>query len=195
MHPGVILFCWLCVVIALQVLDLVPLLVLLSAMFVVFAAASRRRWLHLVRRSRWLIVVLALTFLLSTPGESLRPGFPGTWEGLALAGEHGGRFLLILAAVAWLLETCRRDELMAGIYCLLRPLRRLGLAPERAVARLALVFEQIDGGGGRPSWRTLLDEAPVAAAGRIEVRLPDVGGADLAALAAAIGLVVLTLLA
>ena len=195
MHPGVIIFAWLGVVIALQVLDLLPLGGLLLAMPLVLSGAQRRRWWQLARRSRYLIVILVLTFLLSTPGEALWPGFAGSWEGLVAALAQAGRFLLILAAVAWLLETCQRDELMAGLYCLLRPLSRLGWRTERAVARLALVLAQVDSRVGTAGWRVLLDEAPAPDGTSVRLYIPDFGRGDVAITVLAVLLVVLAIVA
>lgn len=195
MHPGVIIFAWLGVVIALQVLELLPLGGLLLVMPLVLSGPQRRRWWQLARRSRWLILILVLTFLLSTPGEALWPGFAGSWEGIVAALAQAGRFLLILAAVAWLLETCQRDELMAGLYCLLRPLNRLGWRTERAVARLALVLEQVDSRVGTAGWRVLLDEAPTAGGASVRIDVPDFGRSDTLITTLAALLVVLTIVA
>lgn len=171
MHSGAITFCWLCVVIGLQVVGALPLTVLLASMLLIFDTAQRRHWWRLVRRSRWLIVVLAVTFFLTVPGEALWPGVPGTVEGLSAALEHGGRFVMILAAVAWLLDGRSRSELMAGMYSLAGPVRRLGIGTDRAVARMALVLAIIDSDSGRDDWRSLLGGPVVVETRWIELDL------------------------
>src|SRR5690349_21297796 len=97
LHPGAVLFCWFAVLVGVQSLTLLPLLALALASLLAAPPGMRTRWRHLARRSRWLIVVLALTFVFSTPGEALQAGLPGTEEGLWAALEHVTRFLMILA--------------------------------------------------------------------------------------------------
>lgn len=194
-HPGVIIFCWVGVVVGLQVVGVLPLLVLLVAIAVLLDGGQRRRWAHLVRRSKWLILILTLTFFLSTPGEALSPGLPGSWEGLLAAVQHGGRFLLILAAVAWLLDANSQADLTAGLFCLAQPLRQLGWPTERAAARLALVFEYIGGDDERAGWRGLIEEAVAPDQCSIELELPSFRSIDALASGLGVALVFFSLMA
>lgn len=165
MHPSVVLCVWLGVVLLLQKLPIE----VGAAMVVLGATLSGRRvldaWFRLLRRSRWLIAVLVLTFLLMTPGESLWPGAPATFEGARQAAEHGGRLVAVLFAVAWLVGGRPMEDLVAALWGIAAALRARVL--ETAVIRLALTLRSAASGpAGR--WRDLLaggnelpEDAPV----------------------------------
>jgi energy-coupling factor transporter transmembrane protein EcfT len=102
--------------------------------------------LKLLRRVRLLIAVLFVITLLMTPGTALFPewGLYPTQEGLHLALIQMLRLIGMLAAVAWLLATTDDQELAAGSLALLQPLAGNKDWPERAVARLLLVFHYLE---------------------------------------------------
>lgn len=100
-----------------------------------------------LRRSRWLLLTLLLIFAFTTPGEYL-PGWPiamaPTYEGLREGGLQMLRLIIMLAGLALLLGSTPREAMMAGIHCLLRPLRLVGLPPERFTARLWLTLHYVE---------------------------------------------------
>jgi hypothetical protein len=106
----------------------------------------RPRFLKLLRRLRLLILVLFGVSLLMTPGAALFPefGLYPTAEGMYLAVTQLIRLLGMLAAVTLLLEGTDRRALAAGSLALLQPLAGSAQWPERAVARLLLVFEYLE---------------------------------------------------
>jgi energy-coupling factor transport system permease protein len=123
---------------------LVPVGLLLAA----FALMRSPRLLKtMLYRSRWLLLTMLLIFAFSTPGEYLA-NWPfeaaPTYEGLTSGLLQAARLIVMLAGLAWLLGTTSREDLMAGIYLLLRPLRLLGLAPERFTARLWLTLHYVE---------------------------------------------------
>lgn len=102
---------------------------------------------NIVRRSRWLLVSLFLIYAFTTPGEYLHDlpfEILPTYEGIASGLQQMARLTLMLAGLALLLTTTKREQLMAGAYFLLRPLRWLGLAPERFAARLWLTLHYVE---------------------------------------------------
>lgn len=106
-----------------------------------FAGAAKFR--QLVRRARWLLASLALIYGFATPGEAVVPalGFASpTIEGLAGGALQAWRLLVMFGGLSLLLATTPRDELLEGLYCLLRPLDRVGADAERIAARLALTL-------------------------------------------------------
>ena len=108
--------------------------------------AHRLRFLKLLRRLRLLILVLFGVTLFMTPGVALFPEwvlYP-TAEGVHLALTQLIRLLGMLAAVTLLLEGTDRRALAAGCLALLQPLAGKAHWPERAVARLLLVFEYLE---------------------------------------------------
>ena len=106
----------------------------------------RLRFLKLLRRLRLLLVVLFAVTLLMTPGAALWPawGLYPTHEGLTLAVTQLIRLLGMLATVTLLLESADRRALAAGCLALLTPLAGRAQWPERAVARLLLVFDYLE---------------------------------------------------
>ncbi|MDO8959683.1 MAG: CbiQ family ECF transporter T component [Rhodocyclaceae bacterium] len=142
-HPVSLLLSWLAFALILQWLP-PPLLMGLAALCLVLAltlAAERSR--NLLMRSRWLLLSLAVLFLLLTPGEFL-PGIGGdlrlTYEGLWHAGEQLSRLLAMLASLALLHQQVGTSGLLTGLYCLLRPFAWR----ERTVVRLMLVLEFVE---------------------------------------------------
>lgn len=106
----------------------------------------RPRFMKLLRRLRWLILVLFGVTLLSTPGAALWPqwGLYPTSEGVQLAITQMMRLLGMLASVTLLLDTTDQHALAAGSLALLQPLAGRSPWPERAVARLLLVFDYLE---------------------------------------------------
>lgn len=128
---------------------------------------ARQRSLRLVRRARFLLIVLVVLFAFFTPGEALVSalGQAGpTREGLMLAASHGVRLLSVLILVALLLETTDERTLVSGLMSLAAPLGVLGFPVERLALRMLLVMAYVE----RPpegGWRALLDEAAPSAVG------------------------------
>lgn len=109
-------------------------------------ATHRHRFMKLLRRLRWLILVLFGVTLLSTPGAALWPqwGLYPTSEGAQLAITQLTRLLGMLASVTLLLDSTDQRALAAGCLALLQPLAGRSQWPERAVARLLLVFDYLE---------------------------------------------------
>ncbi len=121
--------------------------------------ARRRAW-RLLRRSRFLVLVLVVLFGCFTPGEAVMSALAGlapTREGLALALLHGLRLVLVVLLVALLLETTGEHALVAGLITLASPLAGLGLSVERLAVRVLLVLRYVETppAGG---WRALIGE-------------------------------------
>lgn len=106
----------------------------------------RSRFFKLLRRLRLLILVLFGVTLLMTPGTALFPewGLYPTAEGVQLALTQLLRLLGMLAVVTLLLEGTDQRALAAGCLALLQPLAGKAHWPERAVARLLLVFDYLE---------------------------------------------------
>lgn len=120
---------------------------LLAVLLTLWAGiAHRPHFLKLLRRVRLLILVLFVVTLCMTPGAALYPswGLYPTEEGVQLAITQLLRLLGMLAAVCLLLDTTDERSLAAGSLALLQPLAAHRQWPERAVARLLLVFHYLD---------------------------------------------------
>lgn len=156
-HPAARLVAWVAVVVGCQALTGWSLAAALLVGAAGLGGGPRRRWFALARRSRWLLLSLLLLMAWGTPGELLWSGGGApTVDGVLAGATQAARLLLMLAAVAMLVEKMPTPDLLAGGYVLLRPLRVLGLCPERVVARLALVLDYVEALPPPRDWRTLL---------------------------------------
>lgn len=154
MHPTVILSVWLFAVLLVQV---VPAGVLAAAGLGAFAfssAEARRHFVQLLKRSRWILLTLLLTFLLLTPGERQWAACPVTKEGLLSGAEHLLRLVSVLLAVAWLVGGRSDQWLLSALWGLLSPLR--GPHGKALMVRLALTLRYSAGEFNRQSWRNML---------------------------------------
>ncbi|HEY7986494.1 MAG TPA: CbiQ family ECF transporter T component [Methylophilaceae bacterium] len=104
-------------------------------------------FIKLLRRARWLLLSILLIYAFATPGEYV-PGMPvsiaPTYEGLRSGALQAMRLITMLAALAWLLAGCTREQLMSGIYTLLLPFKPLGANPERFAVRLWLTLYYVE---------------------------------------------------
>jgi len=155
-HPAVWIAGWAVVALFLQGIELRWLAVLAAPTFflvLVFAAGDA---LRMARRARWLLLAIAVLFIVSTPGERL-PGIAGSFgltrDGFSLAAEHVLRLLLLLTTLAWLLKGLRTEGLLAGLHCLMRP---FGAARDRLVVRLQLALEYAEQENTSGNWRAWL---------------------------------------
>jgi energy-coupling factor transport system permease protein len=142
-HPVSLLLSWLAFALVLQWLPAHVLFGVAASCLVLALTLALARSRNLLKRSRWLLVSLAMLFLFLTPGKYL-PGIGGdlglTYEGLWLAGEQLSRLLALLASLALLHEKVGTPGLLTGLYCLLGPF------PWRdaTVVRLMLVLEFVE---------------------------------------------------
>jgi energy-coupling factor transporter transmembrane protein EcfT len=121
-----------------------------------------------LRRIRWLLLSLAIIYLLIAPEPELsgRARFMPGWADLELALRRAGVLVLLVSAVELMRQTTPAAEIAAAIGQLLRPLRRFGINTERFSRRVALTLDAVP--------RTA--EAVAAAAGRTGIRGRDLTG-------------------
>lgn len=160
LHPASRLMAWITLMILAQVTRAslfwgLGFLVCLAAMLL-----ARGRSARLLRRIRILLLVLMILFAFFTPGELVLPflGSAGpTQEGLVTALNHGARLVVLVLAVALMLDTTGEQALVSGLVTLARPLGILGLSADRLAVRMLLVFRYVETppSGG---WRALLTE-------------------------------------
>lgn len=124
---------------------LTPGILLIAAASILLAAAlvSTRKFMQLLRRTRWVMLSLLLIYAYTTPGQP-QPDWLGIFapsrEGLIDGILQLIRLVASLAGLAILLERLHRQQLIAGLYTLLAPLQLLGLSRERVALRLALTL-------------------------------------------------------
>lgn len=130
-HPAAQILTWCLLVAAMQILTPGGLLIAAGLVFPAAALASSRRFVQLLRRTRWIMLSLLLIYAYSTPGQPLLDWmgvFSPSREGLGDGVLQLTRLVATLAGLAILLERLHRQQLIAGLYTLLVPLRILGLS-------------------------------------------------------------------
>ena len=145
--------------------------VLVAAVLFGFAARRGGDSLALVwralRRIRWLLLSLAVIYLLVAPepevsGVAFLPG----WSDIELALRRAGVLVLLVTAVELMRQTTPAPEIAGALAALLRPLGMLGLDTRRLSRRIALTLDAVP----RPA------ELVADAAGKAGIRGRDFGG-------------------
>ena len=155
-HPAARILLWVGWAVAVEAAapSVLPLLAVAAATAFLFAP-TRTRLLKLLRRTRWLLVVLALAYAYTLPGV---PAWPALgWaspsiEGLAAGGLRVVRLALLLAGLAVLLALTERTRLLYGLYGLSRPLAWLGLDRRAFVVRLGLTLDYVESAPASMRW-------------------------------------------
>jgi energy-coupling factor transporter transmembrane protein EcfT len=110
-------------------------------------APARIYLLRLLRRTRWLMAVLLLTYAYALPGAALWPGLgwaSPSVEGVQQGVLRVGRLLLMLAGLAVLLAYTSRPRLIYGLYTLAKPLSWLGFDRRAFAVRLGLTLDYVE---------------------------------------------------
>lgn len=142
-HPAAQILTWCLLVATMQALP--PGILLITAGLILLCAVviSRRKFIQLLRRTRWVMFSLLLVYAYSTPGQpltSILGMFSPSREGLVDGALQLTRLLVALAGLAILLDRLHRQQLIAGLYALFAPLQWMGLSRERLAVRLALTL-------------------------------------------------------
>jgi len=102
---------------------------------------------RLLKRLKWFFLVMLLIFLFNTPGEhmvhwayNIKPTYEGAQEGL----KQVLRIAMVLGALSLVLAKNTMQELVSGIYQLLKPLTIFGLQIERFAVRLWLTLHYVE---------------------------------------------------
>lgn len=146
LHPANLLLAWMGAVVIAQQLTLSGLMVMGGGVVLMAALLAPTTMGHLLRRIRWVVLMLAVLFIWMTPGVYV-PGMLGalgvTGEGLVTAWEHILRLLSVVALLALLLSRLSTNRIVMGLYTLLRPLAWLGVNRCRLAVRLMLTLELV----------------------------------------------------
>ena len=123
-------------------------LIYLAGLFSMAAFSfSQAPFIHMLKRIKWLLIVLGIIYAFSTPGEyihhwitPLRP----TYEGVASGLTQMLNIIAMLAGLALLISTTTRSKLIGGIYQLLLPLKALRFNPEKFAIRTWLTMHYVE---------------------------------------------------
>lgn len=163
-HPAVPILVWIMLALLVQRLQgtiLLTTCVVLILLALKLCAAQMR---SLIKRTRWILIVLLFIYAYTTPGGAVFPQFgilSPTWEGLSDGATQLGRLLSVLAGLAILLTLLPQTSLISGLYSLMYPLRWFGLSRERFAVRLALTLENAESAmrDTASDWRNTIDDA------------------------------------
>ena len=181
-HPTVLFLAWIALAVAIPWFSVAALgassaLLALGA----WAVGIRACW-RLVRRTRVLFVAVILLYAFATPGMPLFAGWDvPTQEGLLSGTLQAWRLILMIAALAILLISLNREQLLAGIYGLLAPFKPLGLPLERIAVRLWLTLQYAESAANSDSLRERWEAAltlPDGLSERITLELVEVHARD-----------------
>ena len=141
----ILLWCGWAVGVEVVSLRILTILAVVSATAFVFARLRHSAW-RLLRRSRWLMLVLLLTYAYTLPGDPIWAAW-GAWsptlQGVSAGAVRILRISLMLIALAVLLVSTSRERLIYGLYVLARPLTFLGFDRRAFAVRLGLTLEYI----------------------------------------------------
>lgn len=163
LNPATLLAVWMLVLLLAMNLTL-PYGVYAAVIAAIVASTCAPLHFHrLLKRSRWLLLSVALIFLVMTPGVALVSiagvSAPSA-DGLRAAIDQIGRLVLALAMLALLLGQMDLNELVAGLRQLLIVLHLPGIDPDRAALRLSLTLHRLEQGSQRTEpqrWQSRFD--------------------------------------
>ena len=148
LHPAarILLWCGWAVAVERAALPVLILLAVATATAFLFAPVRHEGW-RLLRRTRWLLAVLLLTYAYVLPGTALWPSLgwaSPSVEGLQQGALRAGRLVLMLAGLAVLLAYTSRPRLIYGLYALARPLTWFGFDRRAFAVRLGLTLDYVE---------------------------------------------------
>ncbi len=123
------------------------MLVLMAMFLLLLIYQKNYHFFRLIKRLRWVFIVMFLIFLLNTPGEhivswpySVKP----TYEGLHAGIKQVLSITLMLATLSLILAKNTTQQLISGLYFLLKPLSLIGVDIKRFAARLWLTLHYVE---------------------------------------------------
>lgn len=183
LHPAarILLWCGWAIGAELAPLPVLYTMAVVATTAFIFSRFRLSAW-RLLRRSRWLMLILLLTYAYTFSGDLLWPELG--WASPTVEGMKGGlvrilRLALMLIALAVLLACTARPRLIYGLYVLARPLSAVGFDRRAFAVRLGLTLEYVEQlaettPGGASQWLQLLREPmPVAEAASVYRLLPE----------------------
>ncbi|HEY6096013.1 MAG TPA: CbiQ family ECF transporter T component [Gallionellaceae bacterium] len=197
LHPVTPLLLWVGLAVLTQASQGMLLLLMAAGSVLLALWRADRRFLSLLRRTRWILLSLVLLYAYVTPGEPMFAqwgGFSPVREGVLEGALQLARLLTILASLALLLSLLAREQIIAALHALLFPLQYAGLARERMAVRLALTLHYAEqqlqfGATDRATISRMLDFAPTSGS-VVELHTQRLGWRDGLLLAGALLLVV-----
>ena len=161
-QPAVKIYCWICLSLAVQMLNGYMLALLAGILIVYSFRICPSRFILLLRRTRWILFSMFIIYAYTTPGDALWPqlgSFSPAADGVVDGLMQLARLLAVLAGLSILLASLSQSQLIAGLYTLSRPFCILGLSRERLAVRLALTLRYAESAiqESRVYWRDSME--------------------------------------
>jgi len=185
LHPTTLILAWIVFALVLSAIGFTTMMVASVVVASLIAINGVARCWQLVRRTRILILVLLLVYVFATPGVPLFSGWDQanpTWEGLQAGTAQAWRLLLLVSALAVLLRYLSRQQLLAGIYVLILPLKPLGVPVAKFAVRLCLTLQYAESASPTESLSARWEAAvsiPQDASSLMRLDIPNFGLRDL----------------
>ena len=147
MHPFVKILCFVLILLLTNTLRDQWLIALCAGLCLMAVWSNKRNFLRVVRRMRWLFISLLIIYAFTTPGEyipELLAYASPTYEGGVLGLLQITKLLIALASLSLLFASSSKQDLIAGLYMLLTPLKLFGLNVESFSARLMLTLDYVE---------------------------------------------------
>jgi energy-coupling factor transporter transmembrane protein EcfT len=132
----------------------------LNAVLLLGSARRLEAVYRLLKRARWLLLLMILTYAYHLPGDVVWRAL-GEWsptrQGLHAGLMQSWRLATMLLLLDGLILRLPVEGLLTGIHALLKPFAVLGLDPLRAALRLALTMQAMEQPGGLKVFRAILE--------------------------------------
>ena len=123
------------------------LILIAMILLVALIRIKSQHFFRVIKRLKWFFLVMFTIFTLNTPGEHIQ-GWPflfsPTYEGLQAGLLQMFRITTLLAILSLIMSFNTKQQLMSGFYCMVLPLKYLGLEVERFAARLWLTLHYVE---------------------------------------------------
>ncbi|MFW5432087.1 MAG: CbiQ family ECF transporter T component [Methylophilaceae bacterium] len=131
----------------LNMCSLNTLLLMLVTFLFLLTYQKNNHFYRLMKRLKWFYLVMFIIFVFNTPGEhmvswsySVKP----TYEGLQVGLKQLLRITLMLAVLSLILAHNTTQQLISGIYFMMKPLASIGIDVKRFAARLWLTLHYVE---------------------------------------------------
>jgi len=158
LHPGSRILIYFLSALAVPELNFSQLLGLTLAVGTACIGRLRQVW-TLLRRARWLLLLMVITYGYSLPGEALFPAlsyYAPTREGMLQGLIQAWRLGLLLLLLDVLVLRIPSADLLTGLHSIMRPFAAFGVDRDRVSVRLALTMAAMERPRGWAGMRELL---------------------------------------
>lgn len=127
---------------SLKTLSLIFFALLISHLYL-----KNMHYYRLMKRLKWFYAVMFILFVFNTPGQHL-PNWPAwaepTYEGIEAGIKQFIRVATILGVLSLVLINNNKQQLISGLYFLIRPMSFFGFDVKRFSARLWLTLHYVE---------------------------------------------------